>query len=116
MPSISFPKIRQTGNAGSQSNKSTDLIRVSTATIDRKSTRLNSSHLVISYAVFCLKKQNVNLGLQPVVLHCHVQQERAMQIVCLEDMVLDGGAVIGNGAVVLGAGAQQVGKIAGHSI
>src|SRR5256885_1324622 len=24
---------------------------------DRKSTRLNSSHLVISYAVFCLKKQ-----------------------------------------------------------
>src|SRR5256885_11140453 len=25
--------------------------------LDRKSTRLNSSHLVISYAVFCLKKQ-----------------------------------------------------------
>src|SRR2546426_1351028 len=25
---------------------------------DRKSTRLNSSHLVISYAVFCLKKKN----------------------------------------------------------
>src|SRR2546426_3927122 len=30
--------------------------------IDRKSTRLNSSHLVISYAVFCLKKKKtVNL-------------------------------------------------------
>src|SRR2546426_4547554 len=27
-------------------------------TLDRKSTRLNSSHLVISYAVFCLKKKN----------------------------------------------------------
>src|SRR5256885_9982086 len=27
-------------------------------TTDRKSTRLNSSHLVISYAVFCLKKKN----------------------------------------------------------
>src|SRR5256885_6694619 len=27
------------------------------ATSDRKSTRLNSSHLVISYAVFCLKKK-----------------------------------------------------------
>src|SRR5256885_11088211 len=26
--------------------------------IDRKSTRLNSSHLVISYAVFCLKTKN----------------------------------------------------------
>src|SRR5256885_12869991 len=28
---------------------------------DRKSTRLNSSHLVISYAVFCLKKKNKQL-------------------------------------------------------
>src|SRR5438132_10669847 len=27
------------------------------ATLDRKSTRLNSSHTVISYAVFCLKKK-----------------------------------------------------------
>src|SRR2546426_2079250 len=31
--------------------------RASTADRDRKSTRLNSSHLVISYAVFCLKKK-----------------------------------------------------------
>src|ERR1039457_7432746 len=29
-----------------------------TPNLDRKSTRLNSSHLVISYAVFCLKKTN----------------------------------------------------------
>src|SRR5256885_9470260 len=28
---------------------------------DRKSTRLNSSHLVISYAVFCLKKKKTHL-------------------------------------------------------
>src|SRR5437588_5521019 len=28
-----------------------------TTTLDRKSTRLNSSHTVISYAVFCLKKK-----------------------------------------------------------
>src|SRR5205807_4755399 len=28
------------------------------SSLDRKSTRLNSSHLVISYAVFCLKKKN----------------------------------------------------------
>src|SRR5437879_9367541 len=27
--------------------------------IDRKSTRLNSSHRCISYAVFCLKKKNI---------------------------------------------------------
>src|SRR5256885_10935975 len=31
--------------------------------LDRKSTRLNSSHLVISYAVFCLKKKK-RVGLQ----------------------------------------------------
>src|SRR2546426_8434322 len=32
---------------------------------DRKSTRLNSSHLVISYAVFCLKKKkNNNISLE----------------------------------------------------
>src|SRR5256885_7365572 len=32
---------------------------------DRKSTRLNSSHLVISYAVFCLKKKK-----QAIHVHC----------------------------------------------
>src|SRR5688500_12995368 len=35
------------------------------APIDRKSTRLNSSHLVISYAVFCLKKKKNKMN----VLH-----------------------------------------------
>src|SRR5260221_3773256 len=37
--------------------------------IDRKSTRLNSSHTVISYAVFCLKKKN-DLGLE--IRHAHL--------------------------------------------
>src|SRR5437588_6032777 len=32
--------------------------RTDEGTLDRKSTRLNSSHTVISYAVFCLKKKN----------------------------------------------------------
>src|SRR5207253_10495357 len=32
---------------------------------DRKSTRLNSSHVAISYAVFCLKKKNKAAGVQP---------------------------------------------------
>src|SRR2546422_3980339 len=31
------------------------------ATLDRKSTRLNSSHGYISYAVFCLKKKNLTI-------------------------------------------------------
>src|SRR3712207_8661913 len=33
--------------------------------VDRKSTRLNSSHANISYAVFCLKKKNRLTDLQP---------------------------------------------------
>src|SRR5438034_2557981 len=35
-----------------------DAIPVAYAVRDRKSTRLNSSHTVSSYAVFCLKKKN----------------------------------------------------------
>src|SRR5256885_10090221 len=37
------------------------LVHTARHTIDRKSTRLNSSHLVISYAVFCLKKKHRRL-------------------------------------------------------
>src|SRR3989442_5735993 len=32
---------------------------------DRKSTRLNSSHVRISYAVFCLKKKKLRIGTVP---------------------------------------------------
>src|SRR5436189_3101558 len=32
---------------------------------DRKSTRLNSSHRCISYAVFCLKKKKKNMKIEP---------------------------------------------------
>src|SRR5205814_9152650 len=46
----------------SQSPRAATPKRMSTASpsrrLDRKSTRLNSSHLGISYAVFCLKKKN----------------------------------------------------------
>src|SRR5205085_8162806 len=40
-----------------QTNKADDYERVVKEQIDRKSTRLNSSHSQISYAVFCLKKK-----------------------------------------------------------
>src|SRR5947207_9595339 len=47
---------------------------------DRKSTRLNSSHTVISYAVFCLKKKNSQVqdrgsGLVPLTIEL-VQRKR----------------------------------------
>src|SRR5256885_5438370 len=41
---------------------------------DRKSTRLNSSHLVISYAVFCLKKKKTcNVGVPDVILSVYLR-------------------------------------------
>src|SRR2546429_6658788 len=36
---------------------------------DRKSTRLNSSHGYISYAVFCLKKKKQHISTPSIVLH-----------------------------------------------
>src|SRR5256885_7391372 len=42
--------------------------------LDRKSTRLNSSHLVISYAVFCLKKKKTLHALYEHSLHPRVWQ------------------------------------------
>src|SRR5256885_4782414 len=41
------------------SYRDVDLALMRRIPLDRKSTRLNSSHLVISYAVFCLKKKKI---------------------------------------------------------
>src|SRR5256886_3082282 len=48
--------------ASSASSGLTATRRAIMLTKDRKSTRLNSSHSQISYAVFCLKKKEFNLG------------------------------------------------------
>src|SRR5256886_4417694 len=48
------PKVR----ARSAASTSSGTVRPSQGKLDRKSTRLNSSHSQISYAVFCLKKKN----------------------------------------------------------
>src|SRR5256885_6451251 len=44
---------------------------------DRKSTRLNSSHLVISYAVFCLKKKKTNYNLNSDSLYATSSSQTA---------------------------------------
>src|SRR2546426_4972423 len=48
------------------------------AVADRKSTRLNSSHLVISYAVFCLKKKK-NIQTHTLVMTCQHEIANHMQ-------------------------------------
>src|SRR3712207_8450527 len=53
------------GTAAVSPEMATRLARLSGTTpqfwLDRKSTRLNSSHANISYAVFCLKKKKINI-------------------------------------------------------
>src|SRR5256885_3149979 len=61
---------------------------------DRKSTRLNSSHLVISYAVFCLKKKNEMTATETItsiiliklirVSLCTVRHPRRFEIVVID--------------------------------
>src|SRR5256885_17028737 len=49
--------IERNSCVNSSINVKRELVCPSSSKVDRKSTRLNSSHLVISYAVFCLKKK-----------------------------------------------------------
>src|SRR5690625_6201728 len=52
--------IGQRGVGQSQTKSGRTNSRYRRRTLDRKSTRLNSSHVAISYAVFCLKKKTKN--------------------------------------------------------
>src|SRR5256885_15205072 len=51
------PMLHRIGTEGRQHDRRRGGIGQTRRALDRKSTRLNSSHLVISYAVFCLKKK-----------------------------------------------------------
>src|SRR5438552_14965484 len=54
------PQMRQTNGY--------NLIFWRSAVLDRKSTRLNSSHQITSYAVFCLKKKTVPAAMEGTLL------------------------------------------------
>src|SRR5262245_64621396 len=59
LPSLdSYTRIDETGTVAKGNYQARYVC--SLTELDRKSTRLNSSHLGISYAVFCLKKKNKN--------------------------------------------------------
>src|SRR2546426_9174056 len=59
---LTDPAILQANKFGARLSVSTPVSSLMFDKTDRKSTRLNSSHLVISYAVFCLKKKKTNVG------------------------------------------------------
>src|SRR5690606_40352638 len=55
---ISHGIAKRPGGSEARPPRGADEDQASAAEADRKSTRLNSSHVKISYAVFCLKKKN----------------------------------------------------------
>src|SRR5206468_7872508 len=60
-PLVSSANLRNTSYSARASSDAVGSSRIRTwASRDRKSTRLNSSHDQISYAVFCLKKKNAD--------------------------------------------------------
>src|SRR5256885_12419040 len=56
---------------------------VAARTGDRKSTRLNSSHLVISYAVFCLKKKKKKHNIHINLPHCRCRGPYVIDTDCM---------------------------------
>src|SRR5256885_13269364 len=59
-------------------------LRAVAAGLDRKSTRLNSSHLVISYAVFCLKKKTRELAHNATVISRSIALRRTTNQTSIE--------------------------------
>src|SRR5258708_15305626 len=51
--------------------------------VDRKSTRLNSSHQIISYAVFCLKKKRTKQPTQLTKSHSNNQCVSRLLVACV---------------------------------
>src|SRR5258708_29918721 len=51
--------------------------------LDRKSTRLNSSHQIISYAVFCLKKKTIKKELDYEFCRPRTLKKLALQVLCI---------------------------------
>src|SRR5437773_3815863 len=54
---------------------------------DRKSTRLNSSHITISYAVFCLKKKKKKVTSKTTVKEQQYLKHEAIHSLKLHDMI-----------------------------
>src|SRR5690625_5492784 len=57
--------------------------------LDRKSTRLNSSHVAISYAVFCLKKKIAVLGRRQLEVDEHEAEQREDRVQAIGERQAD---------------------------
>src|SRR5438034_3470956 len=67
-PELGFEERRTSGLVAERLQRLGYTVRTGVGRTDRKSTRLNSSHTVISYAVFCLKKKIQNTQIPALTL------------------------------------------------
>src|SRR5262245_62907796 len=74
LPSVPTSRATRVTSAAKEESWSTIVLMVSFR--DRKSTRLNSSHLGISYAVFCLKKKTKRKNQHTKKHHMHIDTNR----------------------------------------
>src|SRR5207249_8418470 len=65
-------------------NAAMGLVAEGRTTLDRKSTRLNSSHVSRSYAVFCLKKKNKGCAISPAYGVTHWSTFECKQAINIE--------------------------------
>src|SRR5690625_6291103 len=69
LPDIGLTTLTEVAGRSGQIAQMTSLPTIVDADTDRKSTRLNSSHVAISYAVFCLQKKMTAADRRCVALH-----------------------------------------------
>src|SRR2546430_7573362 len=63
------PLLRHSTPGAPETGRGTSKVPATPCVLDRKSTRLNSSHSQISYAVFCLKQKESILHKEVVLFH-----------------------------------------------
>src|SRR5688572_32540177 len=68
--------VRAAGARGALGERADRRARGRSRDADRKSTRLNSSHSQISYAVFCLKKKKIKRQTATAPAHIHLPHAR----------------------------------------
>src|SRR3712207_8421584 len=68
------PQLRPAERLTESSNDAPDAVPLR----DRKSTRLNSSHANISYAVFCLKKKNIIARVQTAISNANIHYDQTL--------------------------------------
>src|SRR5258708_25129814 len=91
--SIEAVPVRRARDPREDPDRRRDGQRALSAREDRESTRLNSSHQIISYAVFCLKKKNFKNYIVPIVVGVLFTYLTSYTLACTEYSLFQLGVV-----------------------